>query len=295
MSTFPTTQLANWHDAGKYFNYKGHQIFYREGGKGETLLLIHGFPTASWDWHRIWEKLTQRYHVIAPDMIGFGFSDKPKNYHYCIMDQADLHEVMMERMGITKVHILAHDYGDTVAQEMLSRWLARQGNHIEAIDLQSITLLNGGIFPEMHFPRLIQKILATPLGPGLAPFMGKSRLGKTFKDIFGKHTQPTNEEIDEFWYLVSCKKGKYRIPKIIQYMKERQHFRDRWVGVLEQCPLPLFHINGADDPISGRHAGTYFQKIAPQAKVHFLDGIGHYPQVEAPENVLRHFFEAFSL
>ncbi len=291
MKIIPTKHLANWRSTGQYFNYKRHQVFYKEGGHGETLLLIHGFPTASWDWHLVWEKLTKHFHVIAPDMIGFGFSDKPKNYHYCIMDQADLHEVMMEKIGISKVHILAHDYGDTVAQEMLARWLLRKDAPIQALEIQSITLLNGGIFPEMHYPRGIQKILASPIGILLAPFMGKPRLAKTFRDIFGKNTQPTKEEIDEFWFLIAYKKGKYRIPKIIQYMHERVIHRERWVGALEQCTLPLFHINGAADPISGRHTGEYFQKMIPQVKSFFLDDIGHYPQVEAPGAVLKLLFQ----
>jgi len=290
-----STQFLNWQKAGKFFNYKGHQVFYREGGQGETLLLIHGFPTASWDWNRIWQGLTERFHVIAPDMMGFGYSDKPKNYHFCIMDQADLHEVMLAKMGIPKIHILAHDYGDTVAQELLARWLDRQGNHITAVDIQSVTLLNGGIFPEMHYPRLVQKILASPIGGLLAPFMGQSRLAKTFRDIFGKNTQPTPTEIEEFWHLISTKNGKYRIPKIIQYMKERKKYRERWVGALERSPLPLLHINGADDPISGRHTGEYLHKQIPQAKVSFLDGIGHYPQVEAPEKVLEIYLDSFHM
>ena len=292
MKNCPTQRLSNWLNAGEYFTYKGHQIFYREGGAGETLLLIHGFPTASWDWYRIWEKLRNRFHVIAPDMIGFGFSDKPKNHPFSIMDQADLHEAMMAEMGIAKAHIFAHDYGDTVAQELLARWLERKEKNVQGFDIQSVTLLNGGLFPEMHYPRLIQKILATPFGPLLSPFMGKSRLHKTFNDIFGKNTQPTQEEIDEFWHLIEVKNGKYRIPQLIQYMRQRRTHRDRWVGALEKCPLPLIHINGADDPISGRHSGEYFQKIAPQVEAYFLDGIGHYPQVEAPGEVVDCFFRA---
>lgn len=278
--------ISDWKNSGKYFNYKGQQIFYREEGKGETLFLIHGFPTASWDWHRIWASLIEKFHVIAPDMIGFGFSAKPLSYHYSIMDQADLFEVMAERMGIGTAHILAHDYGDTVAQELLARWIGRQGNHIQAIDIQSVTLLNGGIFPEMHYPRTIQKILASPIGKFLTPFLGKRQLGKTFREIFGKNSQPTQAEIDDFWHLINHDGGKVAIPRLIRYMHERRHHRDRWVGALEKCPLPLLHLNGTDDPISGRHAGEYFQKTAPQAEVKFLEGIGHYPQIEAPEVLL---------
>ena len=65
-----------WLNKGEYFNYKQHQIFKREAGVGETLILIHGFPTASYDWHKIWKQLVAHFHVITIDMIGFGFSDK---------------------------------------------------------------------------------------------------------------------------------------------------------------------------------------------------------------------------
>jgi pimeloyl-ACP methyl ester carboxylesterase len=283
--------IGDWQQGGRFFNYKGRKIFYREAGSGETLLLIHGFPTASWDWHHVWNFLTLRFHVLAPDMIGFGFSDKPRAYHYSLMDQADLMEVRLEKMGIKSAHLLAHDYGNTVAQELLARWLERRGNHIEALDIQSITLLNGGIFPGLHRPRFIQKLLASPAGRLLTPFVGRDQLGKTFREIFGQSTYPSKAEIDEFWSLITFNDGKALPPRLIRYMRERRQFKARWVGAIEACPLPLCHINGEDDPISGRCTGAHFQREVPQASVHFLEGIGHYPQIEAPVEVVRCFLQ----
>ena len=112
--------LNDWKAAGHYFTYKQQQIFVNESGSGETLLLIHGFPTASWDWYRMWPDLVQEYHVLAADFLGFGFSDKPRNYSYSILDQADLLEALLREKGIERVHIISHDYGDTVAQELLA-------------------------------------------------------------------------------------------------------------------------------------------------------------------------------
>ena len=62
---------------------------------------------------------------IAADFLGFGFSDKPRNYPYSILDQADLLEALLREKGITHVHIISHDYGDTVAQELLARFQER--------------------------------------------------------------------------------------------------------------------------------------------------------------------------
>ncbi|MGB0525878.1 MAG: alpha/beta fold hydrolase, partial [Flammeovirgaceae bacterium] len=152
--------LEAWKASGAYFKHQGHSIFYKSAGQGEVLLLIHGFPTASWDWWKIWSTLTQNYRVIALDMIGFGFSDKPRSYSYSILDQADIHEELLNLLGINACHILAHDYGDTVTQELLARFHAGK----TAFTIQSVCLLNGGLFPETHQARLIQKLLMSPIG-----------------------------------------------------------------------------------------------------------------------------------
>lgn len=78
--------ISNWQKTGSYFTFRErHQVFYQKAGKGETIVLLHGFPTASWDWWKIWDKLTHNYQVIALDFLGFGFSDKPKKHHYSIL------------------------------------------------------------------------------------------------------------------------------------------------------------------------------------------------------------------
>ena len=69
--------LRAWHKRAHEFVFRGHTIRYWVAGQGEPLLLIHGFPTASWDWHYLWQPLAQRNLVIACDMLGFGESAKP--------------------------------------------------------------------------------------------------------------------------------------------------------------------------------------------------------------------------
>ena len=116
--------LDQWHQRGRRYLHHGHSVFYQDQacGDGPTLLCIHGFPTASWDWHRIWGGLREHFgRIIAPDMIGFGFSDKPRNYPYAMPDQADLHVGLLLELGARDIHLLAHDIGDTVTQELLAR------------------------------------------------------------------------------------------------------------------------------------------------------------------------------
>ncbi|GAA6070267.1 mesoderm-specific transcript homolog protein [Tachysurus ichikawai] len=74
--------LNAWRSSGRFFSFRGNKIFYRESlgavGSSDVVLLLHGFPTSSYDWHKVWELLSQRFNrVIALDFLGFGFSNKP--------------------------------------------------------------------------------------------------------------------------------------------------------------------------------------------------------------------------
>ncbi len=284
--------FQEWHERGKYFRYRDvHRIFYQQAGTGPVLVLLHGFPTASWDWHKVWPLLTAHYRVLAFDFIGFGFSDKPRKYDYSLMDQADLTEAIIRDQGIREYHLLTHDYGDTVAQELLARHYERShtGGPGTEPELLSLCLLNGGIFPELHHPRPIQEALAGPLGVLLTPFLSRAKLKKNFQAIFGPKTQATEQEIDEFYQLIQYQNGKYLFHRLIRYMKERVEHEQRWGAATCLGQLPQRLINGGFDPISGRHAADFYENVVTDPDVVLLENIGHYPQTEAPEAVVAAF------
>jgi pimeloyl-ACP methyl ester carboxylesterase len=285
--------LEDWKSAGKWLPHKGHSVFWREDGppQAEALLCIHGFPTASWDWHRLWPELTRRFHVLALDMLGYGFSDKPTRYDYNTFDQADLHEALLRERGVDRVHVLAHDYGDTVAQELLARLEERRDRGAGGLQIASVCLLNGGLFPETYRIRPIQELLLSPLGPLVGRLMNERRFGKSFAAVFGPRTKPTPEEIRQFWALVTRGGGRRVAHKLLRYVHERRRHRERWVGALQRTSVPLRLVNGPEDPVSGRNVVERWRQLLPEADLVVLDGIGHYPQVEDPQGVLRAFLE----
>jgi len=282
--------LEQWRRSGRTFEYRGREIFYHDQGHKDVVLCIHGFPTASYDWISLWHPLTCTHRAIAPDMIGFGFSAKPKRYDYSILDQADLHEALLAHLRLERCHVLAHDYGDTVAQELLARYLdrSRSGSRNARPQIDSICFLNGGLFPETHRARTIQRLLATPgLGFLLARLTDRRRFEQGFRAVFGPRTQPSDADMDDFWSQVSHDDGHHISHRLIGYMQERRRHRERWVGALQTGSVPLRLINGPADPVSGRHMAERYRELVPEADVVLLGAdIGHYPQVEDPENVL---------
>lgn len=275
-------ELDTWRRGGRTFTYRGHEVFYCDDGAGPALLCIHGFPSASWDWHKLWPALIARFRVIAPDMLGFGLSAKPRDYHYSLRDQADLHEALLDALEVRSADVLAHDYGDSVAQELLARQLERS----DGLRLRSVCLLNGGLFPESHRARTSQKLLRSPLGPLFARLASEGRFSANFAEVFGPHTQPSPGELHTVWQLNQHNQGLRVMPKIIRYIDERRAQRQRWVGALQHSRIPLRFVNGPEDPVSGRHMVERYRELVPNPDVVVLDGIGHYPQLEAPERVL---------
>ncbi len=283
MRTAVGIPLDEWVARGSELEYRGQRVRYWSAGNGEPLLLIHGFPSGSWDWHYLWNELAACYRVIAVDMIGFGFSAKPRHYEYSLLDQADLLQAVLDHLDVGGYHILAHDYGDSVAQELLAR--DRSGPR----KLGSVCFLNGGLFPETHHPVLMQKLLMSPLGFLIGRLYGRARMAQTFGNIFGPQTQPDETELDAFWRMIEFNQGRAVMHLLIRYIAERKVQRERWLQAMQHSHVPLRLIDGAVDPVSGKHMAERYRELIPAADVVLLESIGHYPQVEAPEQVLAHY------
>ena len=216
---------------------------------------------------------------------------------------------------------MAHDYGVSVAQELLFRFISGKLNN--QIDIKSICFLNGGLIPDFHKPILMQKILASKYSWIFCVLFSRPSLFmKSFSSVFGDK-KPTPKELQEFWSVISYNNGFYilllqkkienflkRKKKIgrtiqgylMQYMAERRRNKEKWVEALRSKKVNLFLVNGPADPVSGKHAAEALGKLwncecssyrSVNSNIVILpDEIGHYPQIEAPSLVL-HFIKRF--
>ena len=277
----PYANLEQYEARAQYSIIAGHRIAHWAAGKGEVILLVHGFPSAAWDWHYQWEPLSQAYQLIALDLLGFGLSDKPHSHQYSLLEQATIIEELLSTLNVTRCHVVAHDYGNSVTQELLSRCFAGKTQ----LELASITFLNGGLFSESHRPLLMQKLMKSWLGPVLSRLLSKDGLRKSFTRIFGANTPPKDQEIDAIWSLISKQRGMRVMPALLKYIDERRVHRDRWLLAMQQTTTPLQFINGIEDPISGLHMLLRYRELIPDPQTHQLQ-LGHYPQLEGPDDVL---------
>ncbi len=280
--------IQQWQALGNMQTLKGFPIFTRvepDNGK-PPLLLLHGYPTACWDFERIWPVLSQRFRLVSCDMLGFGFSAKPATHDYSIHQQADIFEALVSHVGLDEYHVLAHDYGDSVAQELLARQNSKEG----VGTCLSMCFLNGGLFPETHHALNVQKLLLGPLGKWICRFSGQGSFNRSISRVFGAQTRPDADTLDQFWRLVCYNNGNRVLYRLINYMRDRVEHRERWVSALQQSRMPTAVINGSADPVSGTHMVARYQQL--ECRLDYLaelPRIGHWPQLEAADEVCSHY------
>lgn len=215
------------------------------------------------------------------------------------MTEADVTEGLLQHLAIEQVHILAHDVGDTVAQELLARFNDRTASgsarvrNPSSLNILSICFLNGGLFPEQHRPSATQKLLNNEvIGSILSSVSSYSMFARSLNPVFGPKTQPSSAFLRDTYASLQFNGGKLVLPRLLKYMAERRANRDRWVGALVNSRCKIGLINGPADPISGIHAAERYKELVPKPWVYMLDDhIGHYPHVEAPQAVLKGYRE----
>lgn len=225
--------------------------------------------------------LVQQHSVLTLDMLGFGFSDKPMAYPYSIEDQADLLQGWIEGLGLGSVHFMAHDYGCSVGQELL----AREQEGVLHFHIASACFLNGALFPEVHNPLLIQKLLRSRLGGLISRGLSRRTFERNFRRLFGSQNPPDRQDMEDFWHLLTYNNGRGILHHLIQFMEERRCHRNRWVGALQKARQPMRLISGTADPVSGAAMARRYRELIPEPDVVTLRNVGHYPHFECPWDV----------
>src|SRR5918995_5099617 len=175
-----TARVQAWRERGAGEQVAGHRIHvFRREGAGPLLLLLHGFPSSSYDWRLILDELPG-WAVLAFDCLGFGLSDKPRDHTYTLGEQADIAEELVGRHWDGPVFFVAHDMGTSVATELMARDMDGELR----MDLVGGVLFNGSMIQGAASPTLGQKLLRGPLGPLAARLSSERFFRAQFGSIF---------------------------------------------------------------------------------------------------------------
>ena len=274
-------EVTAWEAQGRRLTVDGRAVWVLdvpaldERGR-DPLLVLHGFPSCSFDWRHVLDALRAQRRVIAVDFLGFGLSDKP-DLRYGMRLQADVVEGVARRLGLTSIALLTHDMGDTVGGELLARSL--EGTLPFAVTQRVLT--NGSIYIDMaHLTNGQQMLLSLDDAPtDLVVAEGfKAGLAGTFS----AQSNVGADELDAQWLFAERNGGNRLLSRTIRYIEDRRAEERRFTGAIETHPSPLAVVWGADDPIAIVAMTDVLLRARPDAQVTILDGVGHYPMIESP-------------
>jgi pimeloyl-ACP methyl ester carboxylesterase len=242
----------------------------------DPLLVLHGFPSCSYDWRLVLDALRARRRVVAVDFLGFGLSDKP-DVRYSMRLQADVVEGVARALGLTSVAMLTHDMGDTVGGELLARSL--EGTL--PFEISTRVLTNGSIYIEMAQLTNGQKMLLS-LDDAPTDLVVADGYKRGLEGTFSPGSAVADDELEAQWLLAERNGGNRLLARTIRYIEDRRAEERRFTGAIETHASPLAVVWGADDPIAVLAMTDELVRARPGTPVTVLEGVGHYPMLESP-------------
>lgn len=287
-----TPRVQAWRDRGRAEDVGGHSIHvFQRDGSGPLLLLLHGFPSSSYDWRLLLEEESE-HAVLAYDCLGFGLSDKPARHDYTLAEQADIAEELVRRHGQGRpVFVVGHDMGTSVATELM----ARDIDGALEMELTGVLLFNGSMIQGAASPTIAQRLLRGPFGAAMAQLSSERFFRQQFGSIFSLGHPLSDEEAEDQWCLIVNSGGRRLGHRLISYMDERERHAERWHGALRDWHprhgassasrpgSPGLHLAWAmADPVATKNVLDGVLALRPQVPLTRLEDLGHYPQIEDP-------------
>ncbi|MGY4709296.1 alpha/beta fold hydrolase [Mycolicibacterium sp. CBM1] len=275
--------VRQWQEGGRMLSTSAGQIFVRShpgpvNSSDPAVLLLHGFPSSSYDFRGVVDRLGDRAWLTL-DFLGFGLSDKPRPHRYSLLEQADIVQSVVADVDPGPVVLLAHDMGTSVATELLARDLSGS----LPFELHRAVLTNGSVMIERASLRPSQKILRGPLGPAFARLTNERGFLRGFAKLFSPGHPLSEQEAQAQWALLARDDGHRILHLLCAYLNERVRFAPRWHGAVRDWDKPLGFLWATGDPVATTEVLAGLRELRPAAEVIELPGIGHYPQIEVPD------------
>jgi pimeloyl-ACP methyl ester carboxylesterase len=308
----PTSDLAaSWRASGSYFSWqsslpenhgKSVQVFYACLGDATkpAMLLLHGFPTSSFDYRLLSHELEGDFRLCMFDFPGYGFSDKPSgDYHYSLKDDADLTWYFVTKVvSLREFVLLSHDRGDSVALGFLELYQAA-ANPPFRITHQFI--LNGNMYLPLANLTDFQKRMLDPttsatLVKTVTPALIAGGMGSS---TFTPPLKPDDPTVRAMAAIFAYQSGVEVLPATIQYLNERKKMEVSYLQVLAKSPVPVTLIWGVHDTIAPVRVADYVWNTAILTRkvpgAYWIVPCGnHYVQHDQPQAVARIVRLAFS-
>lgn len=264
----------------KFLELHGDRVAYRDAGDGEVLLLIHGMAGSSATWRSVLPQLSKKFRVIAPDLLGHGESAKPRS-DYSLGAFAVLLRDFLDELGVSQATVVGHSLGGGVAMQFVYQH-PDYGKRL-------VLISSGGLGPDVGW---ILRLLSAPGAELVLPVIAPKPVltaGNKVRSWFrgaGIHS-PRGAET---WSAYSSLSDRQARESFLRTLRSVVDYRGQAVSALNRlnvhADLPVMAIWGDRDKIIPVEHAYAVHNARTDTRLEVLPGVGHYPQVEAPTEVV---------
>jgi pimeloyl-ACP methyl ester carboxylesterase len=261
-------------DYSRFAEVDGVQVHYQEAGDNSAspLLLIHGFASSNLVWSKVLLQLSEAgFRVIAPDLLGYGYSGKPRHLDYTIASQAKMVIGLLKQLGIANIRLVGSSYGGAVAATIAL-------DHPELVER---LVLVGAVTNNRPTRYMLMRLFGSPIiGDILSPLVVGSRrlLRLRMKRVYDRHAWELDERRVQARHLPLRTRGTHRaIIRTVRRWDAERISRD--AHLLVQPTLIIWGDNDREVPIAD---GERLQQEIPNSRLLVFRECGHLPHEEYP-------------
>jgi pimeloyl-ACP methyl ester carboxylesterase len=264
----------------KFVELHGDRVAYRDQGSGEALLLIHGMAGSSETWRAVMPRLAKNYRVVAPDLLGHGESAKPRG-DYSLGAFAVWLRDFLDELGITQATIVGQSLGGGVAMQ----FVYQHPDYCRRL----VLIASGGLGPDVG---LILRLLSAPGAELILPVAAPRPVLRAGNKVRGWLSSAGihSPRGTEMWTAYSSLSDRQTRQAFLRTLRSVVDYRGQAVSALNRlqmvADLPIMAIWGDRDAIIPVDHAYAAHDVRKETRLEVLPGIGHFPQVEAPMEVV---------
>ena len=263
----------------KFITLDGNRVHYRDEGKGEVLVLLHGTASSLHTWDEWAQRLSQQYRVIRVDLPGFGLTGPDREHRYEVSDDVAFLHDFLAGVALDSVHLVGSSLGGRIAWEY---------SLVYQDKVKTLTLMNSLGYPQKKWPPAIEMAQWPLMDTLMSHFSPRFLYELGLKEVYFNQEQVNDDVVDRYYELSRYPGNLDAFPRRVKAKLDTESYK------IAQISVPTLILWGKEDlyfPVENAH---HFHQDIRDSRLYVYQNVGHLPMEEVPENSLKDFLEFIS-